>query len=87
MIIKPTRDHVLLKKAPLRQDGPIIRLEGTKAGEGIVLAIGPESKLSLHIGDRVLIGANGANFPIFMLQGEPHVVLRDTDLLAILPPL
>jgi chaperonin GroES len=93
--IRPIGDRVVVKPAAKEEvsKGGIIIPDTAKEKpqEGVVIAVGggkvldngERSKMELKVGDRVLFAKYGGTE--FKLEGEDHLVLRESDVLAILP--
>ncbi len=93
--IRPIGDRVVVKpaaKEEVSKGGIIIPdtakekpQEGTviAVGAGKVLDNGERSKMELKVGDRVLFAKYGGTE--FKLEGEDLLVLRESDVLAVLP--
>lgn len=93
MKIRPLHDRIVVKRfdGELKTKGGIIIPDTAqeKPAEGSVVAVGPgralkdgsTRALEVKVGDQVLFGKYGGTE--VELDGEPHVVMREEDVLAI----
>ena len=94
MKIRPIRDRILAKRLaeedktagglfiPDTAKEKPLEARVIAVGEGKILDNGKLQALSVHVGDKVLIGKyTGSEVK---LDGEDHIILREDDILAIL---
>lgn len=87
--IQPTEDRVVVIPKPNEEktaSGIILPQEGKEKSQiGTITAIGPGTKdnpMTLKVGDRVLCSKYG--YTEITLNGEEHLILRASDVLAVL---
>ena len=93
MNVKPLNDRVLVKRteSEAKSAGGIIIPDTAKEKpqEGEIVAVGPGKldggervALSVKVGDKVLFGKYAGDE--IKLNGEDHIILRESDILAII---
>jgi len=92
--VQPLADRILVKRSEpekVSSGGIIIPPTATeKSTEAEVIAVGPGKVLengsrlepSVKVGDRILFGKYDGNE--IQIDGEPHLILRESDILAVL---
>jgi chaperonin GroES len=95
MDIRPLHDRIVAKRLPYEERTPTglyipdtaqekpLRAKVVAVGDGTTLPDGKRMPLDVKAGDQVLIGPfSGTEI---VIDGEEHVVLHETDVLAVIP--
>jgi len=79
--MKPIKNRITIKRDK-KEEGLIITPGNKDKNQGVIIEVGPDQKLGLKKGDRVLFGPNiGCKIES---NGENLLVMNDSDVLAVI---